>query len=152
VVVDGRERDLAAAVAGDRDRVDDDVHRAGLHRGQPLGRGQRLQLDRVRIAEQRAGDLVHEVDLEALDARRRRTQVAEEERVLIDAGDQATATPDARHEAAAPQRAGPRQRRGRAQARSGVGASHGRRGARRRRRRARHRRGQRRVRGPLRLV
>ena len=108
----------------------------------------------VGIAEDRAGDLAHQVDLEALDVGGRRLPVREQQGVLIHAGDELAVAPDPRHQARGRHGAGARQRARRAQARRRVtGAALARlRGVRQRRRCHRLWRADRGNRGLLRVV
>ena len=121
VVVDRREVDLRAPVAGDRDRVDDDVDLALLDERKSLGHGQR---DEPHVAlggaEDRRGHLVHEVDLEPLDVPGGGVQVAELVEPRVDAGDEVALLVDLGHEAAGGHVVRRGQRRRRTQARGGV--------------------------------
>ena len=62
--VDGREVDLLLARAGDRDRVDREVDLSALDGWDALVGRQRPELQRVRVAEDRPGELMRNVDLE----------------------------------------------------------------------------------------
>ena len=84
-VVLAGEGDLLPAVAGDRHVARHDVDAAVLEGRQALGRGDHLQLDLVRVAEDRLRDRVQHVDVEALDLPGDRVAGAEQQRVGRDA-------------------------------------------------------------------
>ena len=65
-----RERDLLPAFAVDGHHVGDDVDRAVDQRRDPLRVREHLVLDPVRVAEDRAGDLADQVDVEAFEVAR----------------------------------------------------------------------------------
>ena len=97
VEVDGGEVDLLKPIAGDRHRVRHDVHRAIAHVRNPLLVRDRLELHLGRIAEDRLGDGVDHVDVEALDLLVQRIEEAEVVGALVHAGDEVAARLDRRH-------------------------------------------------------
>ncbi len=100
VEVDAGEVDLLQPGAGDRHRVRHDVHGAGEDVGYPLSIGDGLELDLVRVAEDRLGHRADHVDVEALDLPVERVEEAEVVGALVHSGDEVTAGADLGHERA----------------------------------------------------
>ena len=100
------ELDRALAVAGDGELVDHDVDLRALQRRRPVGDVQHDELDLVRVAEDRRGDRVHDVDVGADELPGLRVAVAGEVLALVDPGDEAAARGDLRHRRAGGQGGG----------------------------------------------
>src|ERR1700682_2181107 len=85
------------SVAGDCGGPDYQRHPTRLQDAFALGRIYNPELDAVWVAEDVAGDLSGEVDIEALRLARSRISRAEEIRVLVDTDDKPAALEDRRH-------------------------------------------------------
>ena len=96
LVVDGREVDVVPPVARRGEEAGHHVDLARLHRLDPLGRGQRLELQ-VHVvgvaAEDGQRDLTQDVDVEARDGPVARVAVAPVQRALVDAHHELLAFP-----------------------------------------------------------
>src|SRR5690606_16674827 len=96
--IDGRERDLLQTFAGDRIGPHDDVDVTVLQHFLALSRVDRLEPDRrVLLAEDVLGDLLGDVDVEALQLTGVRITEAPQVRALVDARDEVATLDDVVH-------------------------------------------------------